>query len=373
MTHEERPPRLHSVQIDIGPDTPEPLELAKQIVSLFFDLEAPNAEIANNFRMSLSAYDLGPMQISICTSSASVLRRSPALIALTRTDQFIVQFYRSGGFDMTIDGKRTTVPSGAVAFFDLSRPCDIDAEAVDNLSLNIPPDALLPLVADPHSIHGLVLQPDSEMNVALILHLEDFWLRLPDLTPEEAREEALSLAAMLAEAIGAHSARRSVTRAHLRKNQFGAICRWIDSNLGNPMLGAAAIIGKFHITRPTLYRMFEQRGGVMKYILERRLEKVFQDLVDPDLPRENIGALFNLRGLRDHTSAGRAFRAYFGITPREVRSSRSSPPRWSPANSTDTFQMQNVKRLQPVLEKHGVQMRITGAASPLAQPLPEDA
>ncbi len=146
----------------------------------------------------------------------------------------------------------------------------IEADHVDNLALALPPDLLLPLIADRHGIHGLMLPPDSEASVALVLHMEDLWLRLPTLTQEEAVAESRSLAAMLAAVIGAHADRRSMARSYLRKNQFGAICRWIETNLHEPDLEPATITGKFYITRPTLYRMFEQRGGIMKYILERR-------------------------------------------------------------------------------------------------------
>lgn len=357
MNETTQPARLPFVHIDIEPSMPEPLSAARQIVGLMFDLDAPNAEIADSFEMTVTVYDLGQMQFSSCRSSASILRRSPALVALTRVNHFIVQFYRSGSFHVTLEGERVEVPPGCIAFFDLSRPCMIEADKVDNLSLTVPPEMLVPLVADPHGIHGLVLRPDSEANAALTMHLANLWERLPDMTPDKAQEEAQSLGAMLAAVIGVQANRRSKARAHLRKIQFGAICRWIDENLGNPSLGPADITRKFYITRPTLYRLFEQRGGIMKYILERRLEKVFHDLADQSRPPEKIGPIIERWGLRDHTSAGRAFRSYFGVTPRQVRSSQLSQIRWSPLSGTEAFRIRNIERLGPVLEKHNVRVR----------------
>ncbi len=357
MTHKERPSRLPFVHIDIDPAMPAPMEAARQIVAMMFDLDAPSAEAACNFQMNVTAYDLGPMQVSACVSSASILKRSPALVAVTRVSHFIVQFYRTGSFHVTIDGERMAVPPGALAFFDLSRPCTIEAERVDNLALTVSPDLLLPLVADPDSIHGLVLRPDNEANVALTLHLDDLWQRLPELSPEQAEEESRSLAAMLAAVIVAQVNRRSMARAHLRKSQFGAICRWIDENLGDPSLAPTDIMRKFYITRPTLFRMFEQRGGIMKYILERRLEMVFHDLADRPLAAGTIGAIMHRWGLRDHTYAGRAFRCYFGVTPRQVRSSLPSQLQWSPFSGTEAFRIRNIERLGPVLERHKARVR----------------
>ncbi len=356
MTVKELPSRLPFVHIDITQDMPQPLEAARKVVAQMFDLDAPSDEIAERFEMNVSVYDLGALQMSTCISSASILRRSPALIALTHIDHFIVQFYRNGSFSFTVDDERTVVPTGGIAFFDLSRPCMIEASQVDNLALAIPSDLLLPLVADRHVIHGLVIPPDSEASVAVVMHLEDLWQRLPGLTPQEADAECQSLAATLAAVIGAHANRRSMARSHLRKNQFGAICRWIEANLNEPGLEPATITGKFYITRPTLYRMFEQRGGIMKYILERRLEKVFRDLVSETLRHEKISTIMHRWGLRDHTSAGRAFRSYFGVTPRQVRTTMWSQMRWPPVAGVEAFQMRNMERLRPLLEQHNVRV-----------------
>ena len=357
MTHNERPSRLPFVHIDIDPAMPAPLDAARQVVAMMFDLDAPNAETADNFQMNVTVYDLGQIQVSTCISSASILQRSPALIAITRVNHFIVQFYRNDSFHVTIEGERRAVPPGALAFFDLSRPCTIEAGRVDNLALTVSPDLLLPLVANPDGIHGLVLPPDNEANVALTLHLENLWHRLPELSPEAAEEETRSLAVMLAAVIGAQINRRSMARAHLRKIQFGAICRWIDENLANSSLAPSDITRKFYMTRPTLYRMFEQRGGIMKYILERRLEKLFHDLADRSRPAEKIGDVMHRWGLRDHTYAGRAFRSYFGVTPRQLRSSLPSQLKWSPLGGTETFRIRNIERLGPLLEKHNVRVR----------------
>ncbi|MET3611705.1 AraC-like DNA-binding protein [Rhizobium aquaticum] len=366
MSENERSSRLPFVHIDIAPDMPEPLEAARKVVAQMFDLEAPSAEIAERFEMKVSVYDLGAMQMSTCTSSASILTRSTALVALTHVEHFIAVFYRSGSFSVTLEDERIDVPTGALTFFDLSRPSTIVADRVDNLGLTIPPDLLLPLVANPSVIHGLALRPESEANVALTMHMEDLWLRLPDMTPQEADAECQSLAAMFAAVIGAHVNRRSMARAHLRKNQFGAICRWIDGNLGNAGLDPATITAKFCMTRPTLYRMFEQRGGLMKYILERRLENVYRDLLDATLRHEKINAVMHRWGLRDHTSAGRAFRSYFGVTPRQVRANTGSQLGWPPVASTEAFRIKNMERLGPLLEQHKVRITQdkTGKTSP---------
>jgi len=66
--------------------------------------------------------------------------------------------------------------------------------------------------------------------------------------------------------------------------------------------------------------MFEPYGGIRKYVLSRRLTGVFRDLSDPDLAHERIAVLLRRWGFANHTAAGRAFRAAYGITPSQARS-----------------------------------------------------
>ncbi len=356
MNENAAPTRLPFVEVAVGPEMPFPLEAAKKIVSPMFDLDTPRAQAPDGYMMDLSAYDLGPMQMSVCKASASVMRRSSALIALTGTDHFIIQFYQSTGFDVTIDGHRVPVPPLTVAMFDLRRTLTIETDQIDNVAMIIPRDLLAPMVADINSIHGLVLRTDSEANVALIMHMKGLWERLSDMGSAQAVEETQSIVAMIAAIIGAHADQRTMARRHMRKNQFIAICRWIDEHLGNSKLQPSDIVAKFFITRPTLYRMFEQRGGIMRYILERRLERVMRDLVDPQFRNEKISAVMQSNGLQDHTSAGRAFRSHFGVTPRQVRQDGASLTWYPERGGTEAFRINRIEQLGPLLKEHNVRM-----------------
>ena len=246
--------------------------------------------------------------------------RSPQTIARSGTDHFHLQFYRNNGFVMTVDGAERLVDAGQISMLDLSRPVTLRTDGVDNMSVMISRDMLLPLIADPNDVHGLVLPHDSEANIAIREHLEDMWLQGAHLTVKEGLELSHSTVAMLAGIIRANSQNRAVTRTELRKSQFRTICRRIDQQLSDPMLDAASLARQFHMTRPTLYRMFEPHGGISKYILHRRLAGVFRDLSDPSQASERIATILYRWGFSNQTAAGRAFRAAYGMTPSEARS-----------------------------------------------------
>jgi len=320
MTNGAQGDRLPHLAAYIGADYADSFAACRELLATMFDLEAPSPEVRAGYVMDFALYDYGPIKLGMSRSSASIMVRTPQLIARTGVDHFHVQYYRTHGFSLTLDGAEQTVQPGDVCMLDLSRPVAIRTDEIDNLSVIVERDLLLPLLADPGDVHGLVLRRDSEAGVAVREHLEEMWLQGPDLTVAQGLEWSHATAALLAGVIRANSQSRAATRVELRKSQFRAICRRIDREIGNPDLGPTDLAGQFFVTRATLYRMFEPHGGIGKYILGRRLTGVFLDLSDASLAHERIAVVLRRWGLENHTAAGRAFRAAYGMTPSECRS-----------------------------------------------------
>lgn len=320
MTDSAKGDRLPHLIASIGADYADSFAACRELLATMFELDAPSLEVRAAYVMDFAVYDYGPIKLGMSVSSASIMVRSPQTIARTGVDQFHVQFYRSHGFILTLDGAQQGVEPGDICMLDLSRPAAIRTDGIDNLSVIVDRDLLLPLLADAGDVHGLVLRRDSEAGVAVREHLEEMWLQGPDLTIAQGVEWSHATASLLAGVIRANSQSRASTRLELRKSQFRAICRRIDREIGKPGLGPTGLAAQFFVTRPTLYRMFEPHGGIGKYILGRRLTGVFLDLSDPSLAQERIAAVLHRWGFENHTAAGRAFRAAYGMTPSECRS-----------------------------------------------------
>lgn len=320
MTTGVQTDRLPHLAACIGADYADSFAACRELMATMFALEAPSPEVRASYVMDFALYDYGPIKLGMSLSSASIMVRDPGLIARSGVDHFHVQFYRSHGFILTLDGAKHDVRPGDICMLDLSRPVAICTPGIDNLSVIVERDLLLPLLADAGDVHGLVLSRDSEAGVAVREHLEEMWLQGPELTVAQGLDWSHATAALLAGVIRANSQSRAATRVELRKSQFRAIRRRIDRDISDPDLGAAALVSQFFVTRPTLYRMFEPYGGIGKYILGRRLTGVFRDLSDPSLAQEGIAVVLHRWGLENHTVAGRAFRAAYGVTPSQCRS-----------------------------------------------------
>ncbi|MEZ0171148.1 helix-turn-helix domain-containing protein [Microvirga sp. TS319] len=107
--------------------------------------------------------------------------------------------------------------------------------------------------------------------------------------------------------------------------------RFIESRLASATLNAVAVCHAVGVSRRTLYRLFDQEGGVQRYIQARRLERVHSALIDPaDTQRiSEVAAGFGF--LRtDHFA--RAFRQQFGQSASDARN-QSRGPEVDPAAS----------------------------------------
>jgi AraC-like DNA-binding protein len=83
-------------------------------------------------------------------------------------------------------------------------------------------------------------------------------------------------------------------------------------------VGVADLCEHFHISRSTVYRLFEPLGGVARFIRQARLERCHLELrrSNPKLTRINSVAVS--WGFTDASMFSRCFRSYFGESPSAV-------------------------------------------------------
>lgn len=95
------------------------------------------------------------------------------------------------------------------------------------------------------------------------------------------------------------------------------ILRCIEDELCDPALGTDALVRRFFVSRPTLYRMFRPLGGVARHIRERRLLLAHARLrEDPDC---TITFLLYDLGFESERQFQRAFQGRFGMSPASWR------------------------------------------------------
>jgi AraC-like DNA-binding protein len=100
---------------------------------------------------------------------------------------------------------------------------------------------------------------------------------------------------------------------------------YVNHNLGDPTLSPESIAAAHHISTRQLYKLFEGEGAtISRWIQRRRLEECRRELARRSSSTQTVFAVARRWGFTDAAYFSRAFRAAYGITPRDWRSSRDS-------------------------------------------------
>ena len=93
---------------------------------------------------------------------------------------------------------------------------------------------------------------------------------------------------------------------------------YIDANLANARLGTGEIADAAHLSRASLYRLLAAEGGVRAVLLQRRLDHALRFLLADDGER-SLTDIARRCGFGGASQFSRAFRARFGLPPRQYR------------------------------------------------------
>lgn len=93
------------------------------------------------------------------------------------------------------------------------------------------------------------------------------------------------------------------------------IRKYIDTHLDDPNLGPLQICDLFNMSRATLYRMFEEDGGVRRRIQDRRLFSAMWDLATDGVRRGRLSQVAEKWGFSSDANFNRAVKKVFGLPP----------------------------------------------------------
>ncbi|MFH3480859.1 helix-turn-helix domain-containing protein [Xanthobacter variabilis] len=131
--------------------------------------------------------------------------------------------------------------------------------------------------------------------------------------------------------------------------------RIIRQNIASPTLSPDMLCRALGVSRSRLYRLFEELGGVSRYIQRQRLRAAFTLLNDPN-ERRAVSQIAEELGFCDHSGFSRAFKAEFGLSPSAARAASGVPqpirlPHAPPANLPASTPLRDLGdilgRLQP--------------------------
>ena len=275
-------------------------------------LPAPSEEA--RFTLSSRTYQTPRAILMRSQGTAFIMTRGPALVARS-PDQLLIYLKLEGSCDNDWAGQRGRVETGDVQIVDYARPFHSVTTDYSNLIVILAresvPAALLSL--EPH---GLVFPRGSGAAHLIGTAMQTLFALADDLTVSEA-EAAIEGIVALTTAFA--RARRLADEAHHVKSRKKAVLDYIDAHLGNAELGPDEIADGTGVSRASLYRILAAEGGIRAVLLKRRLDEALRLLLAGSAGKLSLTEIGGRCGFGGTSQFSRAFRARFGLPPRQYR------------------------------------------------------
>lgn len=283
---------------------------------------------ARTFNGHLMRTRVQDLQLAEVYSDPQLVRHSRAHVARSRDALFFLHVQLEGRCNVRQDGREAHLLPGDLAICDTTRPYDLQFDAPNRMFvLGVPGNAMHRYLGSPESVVAVHMPGNRGMSGLVSGLLRSFW---NDCRGQlDASQAPRGLHAALDLMAGAYSTvpQALVARSSLAAAHRVRILSYIEAHLGDPDLTPTSIAQACRITARYLHHLFsDESETVARYILRRRLEECSKALNTAAQRGRTVTSIAFDHGFNSPTHFGRAFRARFGVTPRELRRKGSPFP-----------------------------------------------
>ncbi|SAK45914.1 AraC family transcriptional regulator [Caballeronia catudaia] len=277
-------------------------------------------QIERGFSGSIDLHAAGGLVFTEARTEALVLERSIARVSTDTRRDFAFHVYAEGetGNVSGLNVKRSARGSvRGIAAFDLNQRFRIERPACRVLTMFLPRALVAAHVDDCDALHGRVVPDDAPLARFLFQHFDATARGLPALEHPDAIDALDAGARLLLAAFADKPHALHDSRAALQTAVKEQVKRYVDTHLHEADLTPMKIVEALALKRATIYRWFEQEGGLAAYIRHRRLREAADDIARfPNLQIADIAFGLGFKSASDFT---RAFRRAFDVSPLEMR------------------------------------------------------
>jgi AraC-like DNA-binding protein len=241
-----------------------------------------------------------------------IMTRSPALVA-RGADQLLILLQREGSVHTDCGARGGRLEAGDVAIFDYARPFHSVSTDYVNLIVHLARDSV-PAALLALEPHGLVFPRGSGAARLIGAAMLGFYARADHLTVSEAEA---AIEGIMALTTACARARLAGDVGNPVRSRRKAALDYIDAHLGNAQLGPDEIADAANVSRASLYRLLAAESGIRAVLLTRRLEQALRLMLEDNRDKRSLKAIARCCGFGGTSQFSRAFRARFGVPPRQ--------------------------------------------------------
>jgi AraC-like DNA-binding protein len=275
------------------------------------------------------AFDLRDLVVGVIDASGQGMARTQQLIDRADEQYLLLTLQTRGTARVTQGHRRSLLRPGECSVFESHRPFELNFDAAFEVWVFGFPRHLVRL-AEPErrQLAGQSVNCRTGLAGVASRALQDLAMHSEDLAGEPPGSVLSMANDLLVALLAEHLSKTSELSGALHATTALRIKHYIDQRLADPALGPGEVAAAFGISTRYLHRLFEsEQETVAQYIKDRRLERCRLLLLDPRHSVRTISMLAHGCGFGDLSGFNRAFRAKYGMTPRQLRvlSSRGRP------------------------------------------------
>jgi AraC-like DNA-binding protein len=314
------PTILHS-NFSVRGDARQSFTAWQERMSPVYDIQPASKQGEERFDASLTRYSVDDVSLFDFHTGPNLAVRSLGRVSTENIHDVSFSIFLKGERGQFLGGKQKAdaprVPSvPGILALDMDQPCAVRSFQARILLLFVPRALLEKSFPDAASLHGRWVEATTPLTRTLIAHLVALNQQIAGLSKEEARQSLLTAVELIAAAFSRQAGLSGNARAAVRAAVYGQVRRFIEANLHDPDLTPESVLASLHLSRSSVYRLFEHEGGLAAYIRSRRLLMAADELVR--FPHLSVQDIASGLGFNEASSFTRAFRRAFDIAPREL-------------------------------------------------------
>jgi AraC-like DNA-binding protein len=276
----------------------------------------PQNPTADEFPAEIHLWKLGGLAMSRTSAPPVKVARTRGHLRHDPVDHWIISYCTRGAHSAVTAGSSLEVPPKVPLLWSLGQEFVHERTHSDRVHVYMMRDSFRDIAPLLDAALGSVLDtPLGHLLGDYVIALER---RLPELAEADLSRLSNAVGAMVAAAVAPSAERIAIADRQIDLGRKERVRQTVRRHLRTPTLTPATLSRVVGMSRSNLYRLFENTGGVARYIQRERLVEAHAVLSDPATAR-SISAIAEDLCFADASSFSRAFKREFGLSPGEVR------------------------------------------------------